>query len=301
MSRNLLSLLDLSVEELESLIDQSFKFKKERNEGIGSSLENKSIGLIFLKSSTRTRVSFQVAVSELGGHPMFLDDNALQLGRGESMEDTARVLSRYLHAIVIRGHEHENIKRFAEFADIPVINALTDKYHPCQLLADVMTIKEYRGEIKGAKVAFLGDTACNMANSWIIAASKFGMELRLAGPKEFHADMNLINSLPGKELITYTEDPKEAAKDADFIYTDVWVSMGYEDEAKERLEILKPYQVNQELMDYAAESAKLMHCLPAYRGKEITAEVLDGPQSIIWDEAENRLHVQKAAMALMFT
>lgn len=297
--KNFLSLNDISNEELLTLLDDAVKFKKFRGQN-DQPLKGKTIGLIFLKSSTRTRISFEVAVNELGGYPMFLDQNALQLGRGESLEDTAKVLQRYIHAIVIRGHEHDVISQFAEAAQLPVINALTDMYHPCQLLADLMTIQEYSGKLEGIKVAFLGDCLCNMANSWALAAAKTGIDLRFAGPAKFLPTEDYLNNLAPNANICLTENPLEAVKDADYIYTDVWVSMGFEDEAEERMKIFTPFQVNDTVVQAASDNVKVLHCLPAYRGKEITAEVLDGPKAIVWDQAENRLHVQKAAMALKF-
>ena len=297
-NKDLMNLMDMTVSELHEVLDLAVEMKKNRGSEV-KSLMGKTIGLIFLKSSTRTRVSFETGVNELGGYPMYLDQSGLQLGRGESFEDTAKVLSRYLHGIVIRGHEHDLIKQFADAAEIPVINALTDLYHPCQLLADMQTIREQFGRVEGIKAAFIGDTACNMSNSWILAASMMGMELSLGGPQEFHPDLSI---LPGvnKDLITIHEDPKEAVKGAQVVYTDVWVSMGFEEESKDRLKILQPYQVNSELLSHASDDVRVMHCLPAYRGQEITAEVLESKASVIWDEAENRLHAQKAMMALKF-
>ena len=299
MTKDLMSLNDLSSEEIIQILDLAEDIKKNRgNEA--KILNGKSIGLIFLKSSTRTRVSFEVGVNELGGSPMYMDKTSLQVGRGESFADTANVLSRYLHGVVIRGHEHDDIADFAAACSIPVINALTDRFHPCQLLADMQLIKQYAGKLEGVKVGYFGDCASNMANSWILAAAKTGMELTLAGPEGFLPEQSIIDFAGNPSNVKVTNDAAEAAADADFVYTDVWVSMGFEDEAQDRSAVFYPYQVNDELLSGSSADVKVMHCLPAYRGKEITAEVLDGPRSIVWDEAENRLHAQKALMAYMF-
>ncbi|MGL4854523.1 MAG: ornithine carbamoyltransferase [Lentisphaeria bacterium] len=299
MNKHLMSLNDLNPNELIQVLDLADKLKKERYNPNHKPLLGKSIGMIFTKSSTRTRVSFEVGIRELGGNPLFLSKNDIQIGRSESMSDTAEVLSRYLHGIVIRCDEHETFLDYINHSKIPVINALTDDFHPCQLLADLQTIREHLGALKGLKVAYIGDGASNMANSWIIAAKLAGINLHIGAPKEFHPSDDVLNLGQGEGTVTLHIDPKNAMKDADVVYTDVWVSMGFENEAKQRLELLKPYQVNSELMSHAKPSCKVMHCLPAYRGKEITAEVLDGPNSIIWDEAENRLHAQKAILELL--
>ena len=296
--KHLLSLADINQQELIDILDLADELKASRKTNIiHDVLKGQSVAMIFSKSSTRTRVSFEVGIHELGGNPMYLDKNSLQLGRGEPIADTAKVLSRYVHAIVMRYHEHEDVVELAENASVPIINALTDKYHPCQVLADLQTIREQIGKLEGIKVAYLGDGASNMAYSWIIGAKLAGIDLHIAAPKEFQPDLSLIPDVEGTGTLTVTDNCQDAVKDADIVYTDVWVSMGFESEAADRLEILKPYQVNQSLMDFAKADAKVMHCLPAYRGKEITADVLDGPQSVIWDEAENRLHVQKAVLA----
>ena len=296
-AKHLLSLHALEPHELPDLLDLASQLKKRRGQADHPKpLAGKSIAMIFSKSSTRTRLSFQVGITELGGYSMFLDRNDLQLGRGESADDTARVLSRYVHGVVIRAHSHKEVEAFAEACDVPVINALTDLYHPCQLLADLLTIREYAGRLEGIKVAYLGDGANNMARSWAVAAALAGIELRIGAPDVYQIDDDTLTNLKGPGRVITTTDPQEAVANADFVYTDVWVSMGFEEEAEERLKILAPYQVNAKLMRYAAKDAKLMHCLPAYRGKEVSAEVLDGPNSIIWDEAENRLHAQKAVL-----
>jgi ornithine carbamoyltransferase len=299
MAKDFMCLLDISKEELKETIALSHRYREDRFLN-STHLKGKAIGLIFLKNSTRTRVSFETGVFQLGGYPMYMDQNGLQVGRGESYEDTARVLSRYLDGIVIRGHEHDKIAQFATACEIPVINALTDTYHPCQLLADMQLIDSVKGHLEGVKVAFMGDCASNMALSWIYAAYMTGMELRLGGPAKFQPSKEFLAVIGNPSNITIVEDPKEAAKGVDFIYTDVWVSMGFEEEAGDRANIFYPYQVNQSLLDVAAKDVKVLHCLPAYRGKEITADVLEGKHSVVWDQAENRLHAQKAIMTLKF-
>ena len=270
-------------------------------------MNKQSWGLLFYKSSTRTRVSFEVGVNELGGHPIVLNSQQTQLGRGETVEDSSKVLSRYLHGLVIRTYEHSIIEEFAKHSSIPIINGLTDFNHPCQLYTDIFTLLErYSPDavdintLKGKKVAFLGDSACNMANSWILTAAMFGMEIVVSGPAGYEPKQAVIDALKTDGLpvnFTYTADPKEAVKDADAIYTDVWVSMGDEAKAAQRLHEMAPYQVNAELLALAKPGAYFMHCLPAHAGEEVSQEVLDSPQSIIFDEAENRLHAQKAIMA----
>ena len=299
MAKDLMSLLDLTKEELRQVLDLAHKYRDDRTLD-NDALSGKTIGLIFLKNSTRTRVSFETGVNQLGAYPMYLDQNSLQVGRGESFEDTAKVLSRYLDGIVIRGHEHTDIKAFADACSIPVINALTDTYHPCQLLADMQLIEATSGRLEGVKVAFMGDCASNMALSWIYAAHLTGMELTLGGPEGYLPPKEFLASIGNPPNVKVTTDALAAAKDVDYIYTDVWISMGFEEEAAERSKIFSPYQVNQELLDVAVDDVKVMHCLPAYRGKEITADVIDGKHSIVWDQAENRLHAQKAVMKLKF-
>jgi len=280
-------------------------------------LQGQTWALIFSKSSTRTRVSFEVGIHELGGNPLFLNKNDIQLGRGESVADTARVLSRMIHGLVVRTYAHSEIEQLAATGNIPVINALTDFLHPCQIYADALTLaerwapKNAKGgdlfaSLKGRKIAFLGDTACNMANSWILGANLFGMEISLGGPKGFEpsAEFNALLAAESKRLglpgkYHFTNDPREAVKNADVVYTDVWVSMGKEAEAAERIKTMSPYSVTAKLFGEAKRDAWFMHCLPAYVGKEVTQEVLDNPRSIVFDEAENRLHAQKAIMATL--
>jgi ornithine carbamoyltransferase len=284
--------------------------KQKRGRHTPPVLDQQTWAMIFSKSSTRTRVSFEVGVHELGGNPLFLNKNDIQLGRGESIEDTARVLSRFVHGLIVRTYEHSEVERLAAAGSIPVINALTDFLHPCQIYTDAFTAAErwagkggdLLGSLKGRKLAFLGDTACNMANSWILGANLFGMKISLAGPEGFAPGAE-INDLLAKEGFTggyhFTTDPFEAVKDADIVYTDVWVSMGKEEETKKRIRLMSPYAVTDKLFAAAKPDAWFMHCLPAHPGEEVMQEVLDNPRSIILDQAENRLHVQKAIMAVL--
>ena len=265
--------------------------------------------MLFFKSSTRTRVSFEVGIQELGGNALYLNKNDVQISRGETIADTARVLSRYLHGIVIRCYEHSILEEFAEMGSIPVINALSDFLHPCQIYADAFTMAERWSEdgsllqsLKGKKIAFLGDTACNMGNSWMLGGALFGMEVALAGPKGFEPGEDIQEAIEKsgcESTWSFHEDPMEAVEGADAVYTDVWVSMGMEEEKEERLNILSPYQVNPSIMAQAKPDALFLHCLPAHVGEEVTQEVLDSPASVIFDQAENRLHVQKAIMATL--
>ncbi|MFT5127044.1 MAG: ornithine carbamoyltransferase [Rhodothermales bacterium] len=294
---HLLTLADITPAELTALLALAATLKAERGNSSFRPLAGKTVALIFSKASTRTRVSFEVGIQELGGNPIFLSAADLQLGRGEPMSDTAQVLSRYIHGAVIRTHAHADIIEFADSASIPVINALTDDYHPCQLLADLQTIAESAGRIEGVKVAYLGDGASNMARSWALAAYLSGIDLHIGAPDGYQLDLADLPDVPQQGSVTITDDVLAAAADADFVYTDVWVSMGFEAESQERLQDLQPYQVNARVMAAAKPDCKVLHCLPAHRGQEITADVLDGPQSIIWDEAENRLHAQKAVLA----
>jgi ornithine carbamoyltransferase len=293
---HLLTLEDITAEELHALLAIAVKLKACRGKDVQRPLSGKTLALIFSKSSTRTRVSFEAGIHELGGNSLFMDPHDLQLGRGESIADTARVLSRYVHGVVIRTHKHEELEEYARFSTIPVINALTDRSHPCQLLADLLTIYEYFGRLDGIRVTYLGDGANNMALTWIVATQLAGMKLTIAAPFGYQPDPAFITSIPGCGTIIVTDDPVAAVAAADVLYTDVWVSMGYEEESKERLQILAPYQINQSLLNHAGASVKIMHCLPAKRGQEITSEALDSTASIVWDQAENRLHAQKALM-----
>ena len=288
--------------------------KASRGRHSSTVLRHQTWAMIFSKSSTRTRVSFEVGIHELGGNPLFLNKSDIQLGRGESIEDTARVLSRFVHGLIVRTYDHAEVERLAAAGSIPVINALTDFLHPCQIYTDAFTMAErwaapgccdaagLFASLKGRKIAFLGDTACNMANSWILGANLFGMKISLAGPKGFEPGAE-INALLAKEGFAgryqFTTDPVEAVKDADVVYTDVWVSMGKEEEARQRIALMAPYSVTAGLFAAARPDALFMHCLPAHADEEVQQAVLDNPRSIIFDQAENRLHVQKAIMAVL--
>lgn len=302
--KDLISLHDLSAEEIKKLLELGLKLKKELKSGIPHPiLKGKTLGMIFTKSSTRTRVSFEVGMTQLGGYPLFLSSNDIQLGRGETIHDTAKVLERYLDGIMIRTFAHSDVTELAAEADIPVINALTDLLHPCQVLADLMTAYEHKGKLEGLKLAYVGD-GNNMAHSLMYGCAKAGMDCAVATPAGYKCDEEVVENAKadfkasGRELIL-TEDPEEAVKNADVVYTDTWVSMGQESEKAERQKIFMPYQVNNELFKKADSEAVFMHCLPAYRGFEVTEDVIDGPQSVIFDEAENRLHAQKAVMAVL--
>ena len=299
MNKDLLTLRDITLEDWENIYDLACKLKKDRPLLNNKVLAGKSIGLIFAKSSTRTRVSFEVGVSELGGNPLYLDQSKMQVGRGETIADTAKVLSRYLHGIVIRTFSHAGVEELAREAKCPVINALTDEFHPCQILADLMTIREYSGtDGEKVKMVFAGDGKSNIANSLVLAAKLTGMQLVITSPESVGMTEELA---AGASNISWDPDPVRAAKDADYFYTDVWVSMGFEEERTERMKIFQPYQVNRRLFDVAKKDAKFLHCLPAHRGEEVSAEIMDSPASIVFDEAENRLHVQKAVMSMLFT
>ena len=295
MNKDFLTLQDINQDEMWQLFELAAKMKKERNNSDFKPLAGKSIGLIFAKSSTRTRVSFEVGVHELGGNPLYLDQGKMQLGRGsETVGDTAHVLSRYLHGIVIRTYAHAEVQELAREADIPVINALTNEYHPCQLLADLFTIYEKSGKLdRSVKVGFYGDGRSNIANSMILAARLSGIDLVVCAPEEERPDEALMAGAPN---VRWESDPRKAARDLNYIYTDVWVSMGFEEEKARRMALFQPYQVNRAIFDLAAPDCKFLHCLPAHRGEEVTADVLDGDCSIVYDEAENRLHIQKALM-----
>ena len=292
--KHLLSLEKLSLADAEAILKATTTFKKERGHHQAQPLKGQTWALMFSKSSTRTRVSFEVGIRELGGDVMFLSANDIQLGRGEPIKDTARVLGRMIHGAVIRTFAQKDVEEFAEYSNIPTINALTYDEHPCQILADIFTFQEKRGSIRGKTVAFIGDGACNVANSWIWAAAKFGFELRIASPKQFQPSKDILKRAGGK--ISVSADTKATAKGADLLYTDVWISMGKEAEAKERIKILTGYQINAALVQLAKPDALVMHCLPAYRGKEIDDATLEAHAGTIFEEAENRLHVQKAIM-----
>ena len=298
MKKDLLTLNDLTRDDLEKIFEFSTKLKQERGKVSYTPLAGKSIGLIFAKSSTRTRVSFEVGVNELGGTALYLDQGKMQVGRGETIADTANVLSRYLHGIVIRTFSQAGIEELARVASIPVVNALTDDYHPCQIVADLLTIREYSGKVDSSiRVAFYGDGKSNIANSLILAAKLTGIELVICSPESVGMNQNVAGNASN---VIWEKDPVKAAEGVDYFYTDVWVSMGFEEERAERMKIFQPYQVNSKLFEYAKKDAKFLHCLPAHRGEEVSADVMDSPHSIVFDEAENRLHVQKAIMSMLF-
>ena len=301
MIRHLLTGEEIGKVEFEKLIDLSREMKATRGTSKAvKPLADKSIGMIFAKSSTRTRVSFEVGIHELGGQAIYLDQSKTQMGRGETVPDTARVLSRYLGGIVIRTYKQSDIEELAQYSSCPIINALTDDYHPCQALTDMFTIYEKVGKFEGIKMAYLGDGASNMANSLMMASRIAGIHFEIGAPEEYKpSDAILNNTFGGSGTVSWTKDPAEAVKDADFIYTDVWVSMGFEEEAKERMRILDPYRLDMATLLKAKPGAMVMHCLPAHRGEEITDDVMESPNSIVFDEAENRLHVQKAIMATL--
>ena len=300
MKKDLLSILDLKTDEIHTLLNRTAELKGMQKGGTPhKSLQGKSLGMIFEKSSTRTRVSFDVGMFQLGGQAIFLSPNDTQIGRGESIADTARVLSRYLDGIMIRTYSQDMLEEFASHATVPVINGLTDLLHPCQILTDLFTIIEKFGTLKGRKITWIGD-GNNMAHSWINAAERLGFELTLACPEGHKpADTVIRNAITNAGNIKVLDDPAEAVQDADVINTDVWASMGQEDESEERKKVFKGYQVNEDLLRHASKDAIVLHCLPAHRGEEITAEVLEGEQSLVFDQAENRLHTQKAIMEML--
>ena len=294
--KHLLKLMDLSEQEINEILNTADQLKYEKKNGIKHHiLKGKTLGMIFEKSSTRTRVSFEVGMYDLGGTALFLSSRDLQIGRGEPVQDTARVLSRYLDGIMIRTFDQEEVESLASCGQIPVINGLTDYCHPCQVLADLMTIREYKGSISGNKLCYIGD-GNNMTNSLIVGGIKMGMTVSVACPKGYTPDAEIMKWAEATGRFTCTEDVLEAAKDADVLYTDVWASMGQEDEAAMRKEIFKGYQINREVMNVAAKDAMVLHCLPAHREEEITAEVFEEHAAEIFDEAENRLHAQKAVL-----
>ena len=302
--KDLLAIHDLSVDEVAEILDFAKELKAMQKAGVEHHiLEGKTLGMIFEKSSTRTRVSFEVGMYQLGGQALFLSSRDLQIGRGEPIKDTARVLSRYLDGIMIRTFAHSDVEELAKYADIPIINALTDLLHPCQVLTDLLTIQEHRGKnLKGMKLAYIGD-GNNMANSYMYGCAKAGIHFMAATPKGYEPDAEVTKKAieDAKETgssITLVNDIFEAAKDADVLCTDVWASMGQESEREERKKIFAGYQINKELLAAADKHAIVMHCLPAHRGEEITDDVFEANAHVIFDEAENRLHTQKAIMAL---
>lgn len=295
--RHFLNLGDLSTAELRALLNRAIELKAMRRNGeVYEPLKGKVMGMVFEKSSTRTRVSFEAGMAQFGGHAIFLSPRDTQLGRGEPIEDTARVLSSMVDVVMIRTFEHDKIERFAKFSSVPVINGLTDDFHPCQLLADIQTYFEARGDIAGKTVAWVGD-GNNMSQSYINAAVLFDFKLNLAVPHGYEPSEALLKE--AGDRVTLVRDPRDAVRNADLVTTDVWTSMGLEDEQEERRRDLAGYQVNGELMKLAKPDAVFMHCLPAHRGEEVSAEVIDGPQSVVWQQAENRLHAQKALLEFL--
>tara|TARA_Y100001001_G_scaffold136115_3_gene137361 strand:- start:1288 stop:2193 length:906 start_codon:yes stop_codon:yes gene_type:complete len=295
--RHFLTLLDLSPEELNWLIQRAIELKQIQKRGeVYEPLKNRVLGMIFEKSSTRTRVSFEAGMAQLGGHAIFLSPRDTQLGRGEPVEDSARVLSRMLDVVMIRTFDHDMIETFAAYSQVPVINALTDDFHPCQLLADMQTFVEHRGSIKGKTVAWIGD-GNNMCHSYINAARQFDFKLNIAAPEGFDPAQFLLDE--NKDRVTLMRDPKEAVAGAHLVTTDVWASMGQEEEQEERARKFKDFQVSREMLDLAADDVLFMHCLPAHRGEEISEDLLDDPRAVVWDEAENRLHAQKALLEFL--
>ncbi|MBI4408375.1 MAG: ornithine carbamoyltransferase [Gemmatimonadetes bacterium] len=295
--RDFLEIPDFSTDELYELLALARRLK--RGDYRGQPLAGKTLAMIFEKSSTRTRVSFEVGMFQLGGHALFLSSRDIQLGRGEPIKDMARVLARYVDGIMIRTFDHGNVKELAHYADVPVINGLTDLLHPCQVLADVFTIQENFGEdLSGRKVAWVGD-GNNMANSWLNAAYRFGLELRLACPPGYEPDRALFDRARGAATVRLTHDPREAVEGADVVNTDVWASMGQEADVEQRRRAFRGYCIDPDLLRLASERAIFLHCLPAHRGEEVTEEVIEGPSSRVFDEAENRLHVQKALLVTL--
>lgn len=300
--KNFLKLADFSTSEINSLLETALELKKLQKEGKShGDLPGKVLGMIFEKSSTRTRVSFEVGMIQLGGQAIFLSSKDIQLGRGESISDTAKVLSRYVDGLMIRTFEHHLIEEFADNSSVPVINGLTDLHHPTQVLADLLTILEHKGKLKGLKLCYIGDGNNNMAHSLLEGAVKVGMHISISSPKGYEPNAQIVSeariaAMETECIITFTNDPKEAIEQADIVVTDVWTSMGQEDEQKQRLEDFKGFQVNQELCEKAKGDFIFLHCLPAHRGEEVTADIIDGPHSVVFDEAENRLHAQKAIL-----
>jgi ornithine carbamoyltransferase len=301
MKKDLLSVYDLDQNDVGIIFDKAAKLKKLQQDGEAHTpLKGKTLGMIFDKSSTRTRVSFEVGMYQLGGLALFLSSRDTQLGRGESVADSARIMSRYLDGIMIRTYSQELVEEFADHATIPVINGLTDREHPCQILSDIFTIMEKKGRYDGLKIAYVGD-GNNIANSWIYAAARLPFRLSLACPEGYEPDNHILEKAMGEaeNRITIHRVPVDAVRNADIVYTDVWTSMGQETQQDERKKVFRDYQVNEALLAHAGNDAIVMHCLPAHRGEEITAGVMDGPRSVVIDQAENRLHVQKAILEIL--
>ncbi len=301
MKKDFLSVYDLTRRDFDRIFSHAATLKAMLKDGIiYQPLAGKTLGMIFDKSSTRTRLSFEAGMYQLGGLAIYLNSRDTQLGRGETIADTARIVSRYLDAVMIRTFAQESVEEFARHATIPIINGLTDLMHPCQIVSDLFTIVERKGTYAGLKIAYVGD-GNNMANSWIDAAAKLPFKLALACPKGYDPDARILERGRKKapKGVSLFRDPVQAVKNADVVYTDVWASMGQESEQEARAKVFEGYQVNRKLMQHAKPDAIVMHCLPAHRGEEISAEILDGPRSVVWDEAENRLHVQKAILEIL--
>ncbi|OAT80309.1 ornithine carbamoyltransferase [Desulfotomaculum copahuensis] len=302
--RDMLSLHDFTPQEIAVILDLAGKLKSKQKKGVPHPyLAGKTLGMIFQKSSTRTRVSFEVGMYQLGGRALYLNANDIQLGRGESIADTARVLSRYLDGIMIRTYAQADVEELARYADIPVINGLTDRLHPCQILADLQTIREHKGALPGLKLAYVGD-GNNVCHSLLFGCAKTGMQISVASPPGYQPDEGIValarqDAVQTGGRVEILNDPVQAVTAADVVVTDVWASMGQEAEQAVRAEVFTPYQVNEELVRHAKTDFIFLHCLPAHRGEEVAAAVIDGPHSVVWDEAENRLHAQKAVMALV--
>jgi ornithine carbamoyltransferase len=303
LKKNILTLLDLSAEDFQAFFERAIELKKRYKKGIrDKSLVGKTLGIVFDKPSIRTRVSFEAAMVQLGGTPVFIGGEDLQIARNEPVRDIARVLSSYLDGLAIRTYSQDLLDEFAEFASIPVINALTDLYHPCQVISDIMTIIEHKGRYKDINIVWVGD-GNNVAHSWINAAAVLGLNLRLACPEGYSPDRQILETALEKGVgkIVVTSDPVEALEGADVIYTDTWASMGQESELSSRRQVFEPFQVNEALLKNASDDVILMHCLPAHRGNEISEQALEGPHSVVWDQAENKLHMHKAILDILLT
>jgi len=303
LKKDILTLLDLSREDFEMLFELALELKKRhKNHITDMPLAGKTLGLLFNKQSTRTRISFETAMVQLGGTPIFISAKDTQIARDEPVRDTARVLSRYLDCLAIRTYSQKLIEEFSKFTTIPVINALTDTYHPCQILSDILTVIEYKGGYEGLKITWIGD-GNNVSHSWINAASVLGLNLTLACPEGFFPDQKIVEKALGKgsSKIVIISDPVEAVRHADVIYTDVWASMGHENEHAARKQVFKSFQVDKKLLEVAAKDVIVMHCLPAHRGEEISEDVLEGSHSVVWDQAENKLHMHKAVLKTLMS
>ncbi|WP_096435732.1 ornithine carbamoyltransferase [Alteribacter populi] len=300
-----LTLADLNEEKLLFLLEEALDLKKKQKKGIPhQALKGKTLAMVFEKSSTRTRMSFEVGMLQLGGHAIFLSSKDIQLGRGESMADTARVMSRYVDGIMIRTFAHESVEELAKHAEVPIINGLTDLHHPAQVLADLMTIVEQKGQLKGLKLCFIGDGNNNMTHSLLEGAALTGMDIAVASPSGYEPNAQILKHAQmiaeeKQSIVSFTDNPEDAIKGADVVVTDVWASMGHEEEQAKRLDSFKPYQVTSELCQHAQDDHLFLHCLPAHRGEEVTSDVIDGKHSFVFDEAENRLHAQKALLKVL--